>query len=95
MIGRELPPERPLPVGAFCRYRLFAPFGIAKKCLLARRGVDKIIEDGKASRLKDNAITEQPPIYNVWNYGNCDPPRWGESLLEMSLKVILVCLAGA
>lgn len=50
---------------------------IAKKCHLARRGVDKIIEDGKASRLKDNAITEQPPIYNVWNYGNCDP-RFGQ-----------------
>ena len=50
---------------------------IAKKCHLSRRLIDGVIENGKASRLKGLCHVEQPPIYNVWNYGSCDP-RFGQ-----------------
>jgi len=29
--------------------------------------------------------TEPPPVYNVWNYANCDP-RFGENFGDMRLK---------
>ena len=50
---------------------------LAQKCHLARRLVDGIIKHGNTATLKELCHTEQPPIYNVWNYGNCDP-RFGQ-----------------
>lgn len=50
---------------------------LAKKSHLDRRLIDRIIEKGRASRLERLSLIEQPPIYNVWNYGSCDP-RFGQ-----------------
>jgi len=51
---------------------------IAEKSHLDRSQIDNIIKHGTASRLQGNPITETPPIYNVWNYGTCDP-RFGQN----------------
>lgn len=50
---------------------------IAKKSHLHRTAIDKIITNATSSRLESSSITEQPPIYNVWNYATCDP-RFGQ-----------------
>lgn len=50
---------------------------IANKCRLKERQVRDIIETAKQSKATSTAVSEQPPIYNVWNYGGCDP-RFGQ-----------------
>lgn len=50
---------------------------LAEKCHLARRQVDHVVKVGSQVRLAAAAIPEVPPIYNVWNYGSCDP-RFGQ-----------------
>lgn len=50
---------------------------IGRRCHLARWLVDRIIEHGKAATLEGLCHAEQAPIYNVWNYGDCDP-RFGQ-----------------
>jgi len=50
---------------------------IAKKSHLDRSTIDDIIEKGRRSRLEELSHIEQPPIYNVWNYGSCDK-RFGQ-----------------
>lgn len=49
------------------------PEEIANISYMTRRQIHNIIESGKASKRETLSIIEQPPIYNVWNYGNCDP----------------------
>lgn len=50
---------------------------LAKKSHLDRRLIGRLIEKGTASRLEQLSLIEQSPIYNVWNYGTCDP-RFGQ-----------------
>ena len=49
---------------------------IAKNLHITRQEIDYIIKHAKDDRRNSLCITEQPPIYNVWNYANCDP-RFG------------------
>ena len=58
---------------------------ISQKSHLDRRLIDRILEKGRTSRLEQLSHAEQPPIYNVWNYGSCDP-RFGENFGDMRLK---------
>lgn len=51
---------------------------LAKKSHLDRRLIDRLIKRGMASRLGQLSLIEQPPIYNAWNYGTCDP-RFGQA----------------
>lgn len=53
------------------------PNEIAKKLHIARRHIHDIIQTGCNAKRETTSITEQPPIYNVWNYGGCDP-RFGQ-----------------
>lgn len=50
---------------------------LSSKSHVTYRHIKRIIKEGQASRLNDIAPTEQPPIYNVWNYGTCDK-RFGQ-----------------
>ena len=50
---------------------------IAKKCHLARRLIDRIVENGKVARLSSSAILEQPPHLNIWKEALCDQ-RFGQ-----------------
>lgn len=50
---------------------------LSKKSHIVYRQIKRIIKEGQVSRLKVLSPVEQPPIYNVWNYGTCDP-RFGE-----------------
>jgi len=53
------------------------PEQIATISHMTRRQIHNIIESGKTTKRNTISISEQPPIYNVWNYGNCDP-RFGQ-----------------
>lgn len=46
---------------------------LAKFSSLDQSAIVRIIELMKTAKLEDNHQTEPPPIYNVWNYANCDP----------------------
>ena len=50
---------------------------IAKKSHLDRSAIDDVVANGRVSKVQQHSPTEQPPIYNVWNYGSCDP-RFGQ-----------------
>lgn len=50
---------------------------IAKRTHLHHTVIADIVKFVGTSRLETTQILEQPPIYNVWNYGNCDP-RFGQ-----------------
>ena len=53
------------------------PEKIANDLHLQRQSIVEIINNAKKSKLDNNCISEQPPIYNVWNYAGCDP-RFGQ-----------------
>lgn len=50
---------------------------LAKKTQLGHQYISDVIRVACASRRSNNTQTEQPPIYNVWNYASCDP-RFGQ-----------------
>ena len=50
---------------------------IAKKAKAAETQIRRIITNRRSAMLDKVAITEQPPIYNVWNFASCDP-RFGQ-----------------
>jgi len=50
---------------------------IAAISKITRRQIQNIVEHGKVDKRDAISIIEQPPIYNVWNYGSCDP-RFGQ-----------------
>ncbi len=50
---------------------------IAKKLHITRQLIDTVIEEAKVTKRETMLHTEQPPIYNVWNYASCDP-RFGQ-----------------
>ena len=58
---------------------------LARKCHLQQSAIVKVIKHITASRLEGSDITEQPPIYNVWNYSSCDP-RFGGRYGDLKLK---------
>jgi hypothetical protein len=49
---------------------------LARKSQLDRRLIDRIIKRGTSARIATLSL-QQPPIYNVWKYGSCDP-RFGQ-----------------
>lgn len=51
---------------------------LAEKAKLAVSVVWEIVQFIALSRLASAEITEQPPIYNVWNFSTCDP-RFGQN----------------
>ena len=50
---------------------------IAKDLLLTRQLIDGVVENAKAIKRKALLHNESTPIYNVWNYANCDK-RFGQ-----------------
>lgn len=50
---------------------------LAKKTQLGHQYISDVIRVASASKRSNNTQTEQPPIYNVWNYASCDP-RFGQ-----------------
>jgi len=51
---------------------------ITKKAKVAETQIRRIITNRRSATLDKVAITEQPPIYNVWNFASCDP-RFGQN----------------
>ena len=49
---------------------------IAEKLLLAQQSAWRSIQKTAEKRLKE-AVMEEPPTYNVWNFNSCDP-RFGQ-----------------
>ena len=66
---------------------------LAEKCHLASRLVGRIIEHGKAATLEGLCHAEQPPIYNVWNYGNALGEGGRTKLLPLWLKSCVEAVA--
>lgn len=62
------------------------PGGASQSSHLARSVVTDIIKNvGKAKRDASD-ITEQPPIYNVWNVSVCDP-RFGAGFTSQDMRL--------
>lgn len=50
---------------------------IAEKAVMGQQSVSDILKVTAATKAEASGITEKPPIYNVWNYAQCDP-RFGQ-----------------
>ena len=50
---------------------------IAEKMVMGQQTISDILKDTATAKAAASGITEKPPIYNVWNYSNCDP-RFGQ-----------------
>lgn len=50
---------------------------IAEKAVMGQQSISDILKVTAAAKAEASGITEQPPIYNVWNYAQCDP-RFGQ-----------------